>query len=396
MVEQPARQTLSDSARAVLGAIRPGREVTRPELGREVAFSKPTVSGAINELETAGLVANTGSIQGSMGRAASLYRLSRTAGWTIGLDLGGSRFELLARRLDGSLLRRQAHNDSDGADLRSLAAAAIRESIADFADNGPLRAVGIAIPRIVPSTDLEKLADPWRPDKRMADLVATLGLPQGVPVLTENNVNCAALAEHDQGAARGVANFVFLQVGLRLGMGLIVNGRLIRGATGAAGEISRLPFPFAPGSQHRSDELERYVGSQSLLLRVRAAWPTGDAPTTVPEIFERAAQSDPTAVQMVATHARDIANIALSVAAVVDPALIVLGGGVGQNFLMAPAVAKVFQEYNMDVQVTSSQLGERATVEGAITTATDHAMSELIGIHYRPRTQNDGALAQRS
>ncbi|GGL98429.1 ROK family transcriptional regulator [Nakamurella endophytica] len=376
---------LSDSARAVLAAITPGRQVTRPELGRELALSKPTVSAAIAELEGAGLVSNTGSVQGSLGRAASVYALGPGAGWTLGLDLGASHFELQAQGLDGSELRSLSSADRSAPALRRRAAAAVRQCTTDFAGHGPLRAVGIAVPRIVPTPTPATLADPWLPDAGLDDLVAEFRLRSDVPVLPENNVNCAALAELQSGAAVGQTNFVYLQVGLRIGMGLVLNGRLIRGDRGAAGEIARLPFPFAPGSTYRPDAFEHYVGSGSLLQRAHETWTDGAPPPTVPALFELAASGHRGAVAVVQAHARDIANAALAVVAVTDPALIVLGGGVGQNEQMAPAVERVLAEYGVEIPIRTSAFGDRASVRGATSIAGDYAMTTLVGGRYPAR-----------
>lgn len=381
---------LSDSARAVLGVLAATGEVTRPVISRRLNVSKPTVSLAISELESAGLVVSKGSAKGSLGRAASIYGVGPGAGWTLGLDLGASRLELLARALDGRLLCRRTHSEADASTLRELAAQVVDEVRRDFSSM-PLRAAGIAVPRIVPEPGAEAVTDPWLPGATLRDLVATLSLPVDVPVLVENNVNCAALAEMSLGAARGSENFVYLQIGLRIGAGIMLNGRLIRGAYGAAGEVSRIPFPFTPGGNAEPEFLEAHLGSNNVLAEARNRWSSQSAPGSTPELFQLASAGDDTALDVVRRYAHDVGNLALAISAVIDPEMIVLGGGVGQNPIFAPMVLSHLLDRGSSVDVRTSELGEHGTVEGAIAIATDHAMNSLLGSHHASRL--DGRAA---
>ncbi|WP_222295916.1 MarR family transcriptional regulator [Rhizobium leguminosarum] len=83
--ETPA---LTESARAVLRTIAGGGPATRPQLSASLAFSKPTMSAAVNELERLGLLAPAGVNRGSVGRTSVTYGLGRAAGYVIGVDCG--------------------------------------------------------------------------------------------------------------------------------------------------------------------------------------------------------------------------------------------------------------------------------------------------------------------
>src|SRR5690348_17000206 len=82
----PLQQTLTESARAVLRIIARSEPMTRPQLSAALSFSKPTMSAAVSELETYGLVASNGIVKGTIGRSAVTYGLGPGAGFVLGVD----------------------------------------------------------------------------------------------------------------------------------------------------------------------------------------------------------------------------------------------------------------------------------------------------------------------
>jgi predicted NBD/HSP70 family sugar kinase len=191
----------------------------------------------------------------------------------------------------------------------------------------------------------------------------------GHPVVLDNDVTAAAVGERWAGAARDCDDFVFVAVGTGIGMGIVSGGRVIRGAQGAAGEIGYLPLgtdPFDPTNQHRG-ALEEATAGGKVAARYRAA--TGTAISTR-EVFDLAAQGDPVAVSVVAEHGRLLALAITAVTAVLDPALVVLGGGVGARpELLDPVRAALADLGKAPVEVRTTALGNRASVVGALTLA---------------------------
>jgi predicted NBD/HSP70 family sugar kinase len=387
----------------VLAAFAPQRELTRPELSRELGLSKPTVSLAIGELEREGLVASVRSQQGPTGRAAAVYRLAEGAGWLLGLDIGSTHVRLVARGLDGALLLERGDDAAtpagDRPALADLAAVAGRYVAAArrrlTPAHGPLRAAGVALPRIVPARlEPDSVLSSPTGDTDLSALLGALKLAPGTPVLFENNVNCAALAEMSLGAARGCEDFVYLQIGIGVGAGIVANGRLLRGALGGAGEVAALPFPWTAGDPTVPFALERHLGSRELLRRCRQRWPeqAAPAPADVPELFDRASAGEPAAQEIVREHAEEVGKLAVALAAVLDPALLVLGGGVGQNPQLTETVARTLHGYNPEAAVRVTELGDRATAEGAVALATEHALSQLLEEHRKSRLDGRAAL----
>jgi len=152
----------------------------------------------------------------------------------------------------------------------------------------------------------------------------------GHPVSIDNDVNVAALGELRHGIGRHVDNFVFVAVGTGIGMGIVANGQIIRGARGAAGEIGYLPLGADPldTDNHRRGPLEEMVAGQALADRYRAT--TGEV-IAAPEIVARATAGDKQAADTLDLEARWLATALVAVAAVLDPEVFVMGGGLGSQ-----------------------------------------------------------------
>jgi glucokinase len=195
----------------------------------------------------------------------------------------------------------------------------------------------------------------------------------GHPVVLDNDVTAAAVGERWAGSARGCEDFVFVAVGTGIGMGIVSGGRVLRGAHGAAGEIGYLPLgtdPFDPVNQHRG-ALEEATAGEKVAARFRAA--TGTRISTR-EVFDLAAQGVPAAVSVVAEHGRYLALAITAVTAVLDPALVILGGGVGSRpELLDPVRAGLAELGKAPAEVRTSALGNRASVVGALNLALSAA-----------------------
>ena len=158
------------------------------------------------------------------------------------------------------------------------------------------------------------------------ELVAALGAG-GSEVIVENDANLSVVGEHARGAAQGVDVVACLTVGTGIGMGLLLNGKLFRGAHGAAGEIADLPFDRVPAgvTQHRPGPVETAAAAQAV---VSAANELGlNQVRSAKAVFDLARDGDELAMRVVAEEASKLAHVVSIVTAVLDPGLIVLAGG---------------------------------------------------------------------
>ncbi|OXM61723.1 ROK family protein [Amycolatopsis vastitatis] len=365
-----AKTGIGDRAGEVFAALAAAGQATRPQLAVACGLSKPTVSLVMAELEAAGLAERSGSSAGATGRTAAVYRLGPRAGYVLAVDRGSTQVALRATGLDGELL------DEDHTSRPASAAAMVQAALGRGGARGPLRAVVVAVSEVV--------SPPGRGDPatmaRVRDVVAALGLPDGAAVRTENNVNCAAIAELAEGAGTDHDSFVYLQVGVAIGAGVVIGRRLVRGASGAAGEVARLAYPWADDRSPAPEALEARLGSRALLRRARGRWAgrPDPAPKTAAALFALAEKGDPVALEIVGEHAEAVGNLAASLCAVVDPGLVVLGGGVGRNRLLLPGVVATVDRLSWPTEVVVSELGARATVLGAAHLARERGIGAVV------------------
>jgi predicted NBD/HSP70 family sugar kinase len=195
-----------------------------------------------------------------------------------------------------------------------------------------------------------------------------------VPVRIENNVNLAALGEAWEGLARNVETFAFVSIGAGVGMGLVLGGELVRGAHGGAGEIGYLPSGRDPyNERHRlHGGLEDEIGAAGILAALRER--SGRELESVQEVFTLARDGDDAARAVVQVVARRLGAAIASVIAVIDPQLIVLGGGIGSNpALLGPVRATVAELVPLTARIEISRLGDQAALHGAIAVALREA-----------------------
>jgi predicted NBD/HSP70 family sugar kinase len=350
---------LTESASAVFAVLAQAGSATRPQLASLAGLSKPTVSSAVAELESARLAAHSGTASSGTGRSAAVYRLGPASGAVLAVDLGPALTRVRGCALDGTLLAQASGPREDAADV-------VREALLALPDGVPLRTIVVAVGDV---TRQEK-EGAVRPATAKAGPVfdaMAVALPPGVPVHLENNVNCAALAELHEGAARGRHTFGYLRIGVGIGLGIVVGGQVLRGANGAAGELARLPYPWDDGREPRQEALEEYIGARSLLRRAAEAWQDADGPCprTAERLFALAQEGRAAARAVIGRHAADVGRLAAAVTAVLDPGLIVLGGSTGADPQLLPGVRAELARLSWPTEVVSSRVGDSGTVVGA-------------------------------
>ena len=369
----------------LLDHIRRSGPVSRTELARLSGLSKPTVSAALGTIERAGLVHATGQRTGVPGPAAILYEVRPEAGFILGLDVGREFLRGALADLAGTVRSRLSVR------TKAVDAMARVQELAGLATT-LLGEAGITASQLTQTV----IGSPGVYDPKLDTLTLTGRLsgwdsPAVLPalrdefgptVMIENDVDAAALAERVHGHGRDIDSFAFVSVGTGIGMGLVLDGKLRHGAHGVAGEISYLPFAEGTGSDAR-DARKRgsFDASASAAAVVRAARRAGvRGASSAEKVFAAAARGDSVAAAIVAEEALLVAKAVCTVITVVDPELIVLGGGIGQapGFLDAVIdqlrlLAPVLPEVKVSV------LGADTVVAGCIAAGLDRAWLHLVG-----------------
>jgi predicted NBD/HSP70 family sugar kinase len=318
------------------------------------------------------------------GRSAVLYEIRPEAGYVLGLDIGHEYLRGAVTDLTGEI-RAKAESACTAASVRRRVSELIR--LAD----GICEAAGIARDDVTQTV----LGSPGVYDPKLDAITLTGGMagwdkPEvlaglrrafGEKLAVENDTDAAALAEREHGHGREFPSFVFVSIGSGIGMGLVLGGQLHRGAHGVAGEIAYLPITDGPGGDVGDDEVRRRgtleaVGSAAAI--VRAARRAGLRTQSARQVFAAAAAGDDRAVAIVAAEARLVANAICAIIAVVDPGLVVLGGGIGQAPGFAAAVTAELGRIAPVLPVLRvSALGTSAVVDGCLASGADLAWRRL-------------------
>jgi predicted NBD/HSP70 family sugar kinase len=366
--------------RTVLELIQHGGATSRAQIARKSGLSKPTVSLALGSLVEAGLVHEVGRATGGKGPSAVLYELNPGAGWVVGIDVGAHWLRAAAADITGAIVARVDQR------ARSRSAGQLVQQIGHVAQEVASEA-GLRWSQVTHATvGSSGVLDPSRgllahapnlPGWGRQGLVGAIRDELGTAVSFENDVNLAALGERSHGAGRNVENFVFLWVGTGVGMGIVINGELYRGAGGAAGEIGYMPVgegnPSDPRFRRRG-MLEEWAGASAVTRAARASALRQPAKG----IFAAARRGDRAAAAVVEDEAGRIAVAIAAVAPVIDPQLVIMGGGIGGNPDLRPAVERRLSAISpFTPRLATSELGEDAVLRGAVVTALEAAREQL-------------------
>jgi predicted NBD/HSP70 family sugar kinase len=356
------------------------RPLTIAELTVATGLARPTVEAVIGDLLETGPVRPTRPQRSpGAGRPARAYTFTPGAGRVAGIDVGSGSIRVRIADLAGEIVGRAEAIVPAGIDgsgrlriVRGTVRQAVRASGGDLAD---LRAAGIGVPGILDHDGriTQSLAVP---DWIGVDLADRLSASWGCPVLVENDIKLAALAEQRLrsepagGARPGLdatsdGDLIFLQIGHRISAALIMNGAILQGRHRLAGELGSLRGM-------------RWTESSK---RGRLHWRTG---RTGQQVFSRAREGDRAAAAEISEFCAEIAPKIAILALTVDPALIVIGGGLSRagDDLVAPLTKAVHHMLMTDGKpvITTSLLKSSGTLCGALGSIFETHSAEIVGV----------------
>ncbi|HEY1698709.1 MAG TPA: ROK family transcriptional regulator [Trebonia sp.] len=411
--------------RAALQLLLDGRTLTRSQLSELTGVSKVTVAQMLARLTERGLVAEAGAQAGGRGPNATLYAAVPSSAYVAAMYTDLGQVSTAVADVTGKVIaevRETVHSGPSGAGS-AVSIALVRSAV----DQACARA-GISVDQLSAFV----IGSPGVVDPRTGDPTWAFNLPEwheGVlaglrgelrrPVVIENDVNLAAMAERAVGAAAGADDFVLLWIGIGMGLATVLGGRLHRGVSGAAGEIGWLPVPGAPVTRDvrhpASGGLQWLAGAQAVReLAERYGFgapdgtiPDGAAPDSTAAGYVRAAvaalpergilEEDvpeegladdapagdllPPAGAFLDELAHRIALGAAAVCAVLDPGLVVLGGEIGLAggpVLASRVSAHVAALCPIRPAVVATQVTSDPVLRGALLTAVDQARADLL------------------
>jgi len=359
----------------VIDALRRCGTASRADLARVTGLSRTTVATLVADLQARGLVVDAdGRAEAGRGRPPALLRLDAAAGAAVGIDFDHPHVRVAAADLSSSVLaERTAELDVDHAAAASLDAA-VELVDAVLADAGLQRrdvvGVGMGLPGPVDrraGTVVASILPGWSGIRAGAELAQRLGLP----VELDNDANLGALGERNYGAARGLDDVVYVRMGSGIGAGLVLDGRVYRGADGMAGELGHVQVR-PEGAVCRCGNrgcLESVAGTGAVLTILREAH---GPQLTLRGLLDLVAGGDLGARRVVNDAGLAVGRVLADLCNALNPAAIVVGGDLsaaGEPLLggIREAIDRFAQPgAARAVEVRPGVLGERAEVLGAL------------------------------
>jgi predicted NBD/HSP70 family sugar kinase len=347
--------------------------VTRVGLGQALGASPSTITTAVHQLQSLGLVAETGTAESTGGRPATIIGLARSVGCVLAVDIGAINVRVAVADVAGRVVERRSFATTAATTSRRFKGALVDtlDALAGTA-GGPVLAVTLAVPAVVD------------PTSRRVSLSTVPAWPSGdpgrwldhldAPVLVENEANMAAFGESVRGSARGAASALFVALGAGVGAGIVVGGRLYRGATGAAGEIG---YTVRTGPD-ASTRLEESAAAAAIVRRYRELSGGSDA-ATAEAVFDRARNGDVIARDVLRAAIDQLATGIANAIVLIDPEVVVVGGGMSAAgpALLDPLVAGIRDLVPIMPKVVPSALGPEAALVGATLWGARDAQARL-------------------
>jgi len=361
----------------ILDFIRHNSPIARSAIARQLGLSLPTVMRVVEDLMEEDLVRLQGTREstGGRGRPRPLIEFNADAYAIVGVDLGGTKMFGTIADLGGRVQHEvyMPHDEDGPTDpMERLVQLIHRLMDAPRPEGQRVRGIGVGAPGLTITPDG---IVSWAPSLQWRDFPLQDALSErfDVPVFVENDVNLAALGEWGFGAGRGARSLVAIAIGTGIGAGILIDGALYRGHKQAAGEIGYL-LPDLAHLGQRFDgfgALESVASGTGIAERARQIAPAEIAAQeklTAENVFS-AARSGADWAQQVINETVDYLSLAVAnVHSLLDPEVIVLGGGVAQSadLLIQPILERLHGATLTTPRVVASELGRRAAVMGAI------------------------------
>ncbi|RCK74822.1 MAG: ROK family protein (putative glucokinase) [Anaerolineae bacterium] len=373
---------------SVLDLLRQNSPISPTEIATRLNLSLPTIMRILEELAHHGLVVRLDEQQYSGGRPRSLVAFDGTAHAVIGLDLGGTKMYGTVADLCGTIqaeLYRPSVPSNPEENL-NLTIDLIDELLQIPRREGQkVLGIGVGAPGV---TLFEEGIVTWAPSLGWRNLALRDILRErfGLTVVVENDVNLAALGEYGFGVARGASSLVCLAVGTGIGSGIVLERKIYRGFHQSAGEVGYLlPGREALGKRYEHfGALESLASGTGVVQRATELIGLHNLPVdvntlTAEKVFDWARNGEEWAQAIVDETVDYLALIIAAISVVLDPEVIVLGGGVSRSadILVEPILNRLQGCLPAPVRLVVSDLGYRAAVMGAIMLVLDTSFEHV-------------------
>ena len=373
----------------LLNFIRSNGPSSRSKLARSLHISPTTVSKFISQLINENLVEEIGAGDSSGGRRPVLLQLKSQMGYALGVDLGSFFTRVVLMDLAGkAILSRKVktHPEKGQAQVLKSTFLLLRHLIKKSGiPKSHLKGIGFGISGIVDFQQGLCYFCPNLPGWENAPLKKIIESEFKIPVLVDDSVRAATLAEKRYGVARSVDNFVLVSIGAGVGAGIFTDGKLYRGGNGLAGEFGHIPVE-ENGPRCRCGNfgcLESLVSGPALVNQVRKALGEGVNSSlrkkvgeridnlTTELIIEAAEEGDKLSFSILHRAAEYIGLGISMLVNLLNPNLVVIGGGMVQGGgIFFETIKRVIRTRSLEfsfrnVKVVPTQLDDNGAAWGA-------------------------------
>ncbi len=399
-----ANQTLvrEMNASIVMDCIRLYAPLSRADLAARTGLMRSTISLIVDELIGRSFVREIHRQDSKIGRPGTLLEVNPNAGFAVGLEIGVDFLAVIVTNFVGEILWRKTRAASeDESQITRLEQ--VEQIIAEALEAGkklslrPL-GIGVGVPGLV-DAELGKLV--FAPNLRWTDVPLRLIWMRrfGLPVFVENEANCACLGEYFYGNARNISNFVFLKTGVGLGGGVMIDGKLFRGANGFGGEIGHMAL-YQDGELcacGRRGCWETYVRPSKLFQIITDKLEAGQKSRidallkgdltnlSMNEVIAAAREEDALVLSALEEYASHLTVGINNLINIFNPELVILGGTLsGAGPWLVPVISASIQQNVMPplrhiTRIETSARGEDACLLGAIALVLDDILREPLG-----------------
>jgi predicted NBD/HSP70 family sugar kinase len=384
-------------AGSVLQLIRDREGMTRSDLARITGLARSTVAQRVDALLAHELVYEAGGTQSTGGRPPTLLTFNHRAGVVLVADLGATHSRLAASDLAGAPLAEEAF-DMDIAAGPERVLGEVDEHFTALLDQlgrtpEDVRGIGIGVPGPVAFHKGQPVKPPIMPGWNGFPIPRWFAGRYDAPVLVDNDVNIMALGEH-WANWRETEHLMFVKVGTGIGCGIVAGRAIHRGAQGAAGDIGHIRLAGHDDVVCQCGNLgcvEAVAGGGALARRLTEA---GIEAHDSRDVMRLVRADDATAVRMVREAGRYLGQVLASCVNFFNPAVIVIGGDVGEAPELLAGVREVTIQRSLplatgDLAIVASRLGDRAGIVGAAIMVIEHVLAP----HVVDRVVQEGAAA---